>query len=97
MEHFSCDAEPARRAGLGEALGQFRHGFLERRAVEPAAGHGLPGDLVIRTRQRVGVNGGHVRLDRVLNAFDLGGQLVGHAAKFAKLVDLALNFCVAHL
>ena len=48
-------------------------------------------------RQRIGVDGSHVRLDRVLNALDLGCQLVGHAAKFAKLVDLALNFCVAHL
>ena len=92
----SRHSEPAAGAGLGEALGQLRHGLLECRAVEPAAGHGLPGDLVIRTRQRIGVDGGHVRLDRVLNALDLGCQLVGHAAKFAKLVDLALNFCVAH-
>nr|DAQ42102.1 MAG TPA: hypothetical protein [Caudoviricetes sp.] len=37
-----------------------------------------------------------MRLDRVLNALDLGCQLVRHAAQFAKLVDLALNFCVAH-
>ena len=53
-------------------------------------------DLVIRARQRVGVDGCHVRLERVLDALDLGGQLVGHAAQLAQLVDLALNFCVAH-
>lgn len=89
--------KPAACGGLGEALGQFRHGFLERRAVEPAARHGLPCDLVIRTRQRVGVDGSHVRLDRVLNVLDLSSEFVGHPAKLAKLVDLALNFCVAHL
>ena len=88
--------KPAAGDGLGEVLSQLRHGLLERRAVEPAARHGLPGDLVIRTRQRVGVNGGHVRLDRVLNALDLSSEFVGHAAQFSKLVDLALNFCVAH-
>ena len=85
-----------RRLVLGLVKRSASYGFLERRAVEPAAGHGLPGDLVIRTRQRVGVDGGHVRLDRVLKALDLGCQLVGHAAQLAKLVDLALNFCVAH-
>ena len=45
---------------------------------------------------RICVDGGHVRLDCVLNVLDLGGQLVGHMAKFAQFVDLVLNFCVAH-
>ena len=89
--------KPAACGGLGEALGQLRHGLLECRAVKAAARHSLPGDLVIRTRQRVGVNGSHVRLDRILNALDFGSQFVGHAAQFSKLVDLALNFCVAHV
>ena len=46
---------------------------------------------------RICVDGGHVRLDRVLNVLDLSSEFVGHPAQFAKLVDLALNFCVAHL
>lgn len=64
---------------------------------DPETAHVVRQIFVMYIRgDRICVDGSHVRLDRVLDALDLGCQLIGHAAQLAKLVDLALNFCVAH-
>ena len=42
------------------------------------------------------VAGRLVRLNGILRGFDLSGEFVRHPAQLAKLVNFALNLCVAH-
>lgn len=96
MEPFSCDAEPSRRGGLSELLRQVGKRLFQCAGVDAGGSHGLIGHFPIRAADGVHALRVHVGLDAVGDAVDLGGKLVCHPAQLAKLIDFALNFCVAH-
>lgn len=67
-------AEPAVGAGLGEAEGQVGQLPAQRRGIQTGGRDAFPGDFPISPGQLIDRAGGHLRLDAVGQAVDLGLQ-----------------------